>query len=74
MKKIYTDLDQLPAIFGPEELCSIMAISRGLAYALTHQEGFPVIVIGRRRLIRKDRFLAWLDQQDVENLYCYADP
>lgn len=68
MSKIYTDLDQLPAIFSASEMANAMAISRASAYELTHRQGFPVIVIGKRRLIRKDRFLAWLDAaSDLQN-------
>lgn len=62
MKQIYTDLDQLPAIFSADELCHVMAISRASAYALTHRQDFPVLLIGRRRLIRKDLFIRWLDE------------
>lgn len=69
MKNIYTNLDQLPVIFSASELCSILSISRASAYALTHREGFPVLVLGKRRLIRKDHFLAWLDQNcDLPNI------
>lgn len=69
MNKIYTDLDQLPAIFGATEVSAALAISRAAAYQLFHRSDFPVIVLGNRRLVRKEKFIEWLDSISGDTTY-----
>ncbi len=38
--------------------------SRSMAYAFLNREDVPVIRIGKRKFIRKEKFLAWLDEQE----------
>lgn len=61
MQKIYTNPEQLPAVLSVEDVGSYLSISRAGAYALSHTDGFPVLVVGKRRLVPKNRFLAWLE-------------
>lgn len=61
MKQVYNSVDELPAVFSVDVLCAFLSISRAGAYTLSHSEGFPVITVGKRRLIPKDRFLEWLN-------------
>lgn len=61
MQKIYTDPEQLPAVLSVEDVGAYLSISRAGAYALSHTDGFPVIIVGKRRLIPKNRFLDWLE-------------
>lgn len=46
-----------------DELCEIMGICKPAAYALCHREDFPAIKVGKRFLIPRDRFYAWLNSQ-----------
>ena len=46
-----------------EEAAQMLGISRIKGYELAHSEGFPVIRIGRKLLIPRNRFLAWVDEQ-----------
>ena len=45
------------------EVAAAMGIGKANAYALTKQEGFPVIHIGRRFVIPKEAFNTWLNSQ-----------
>ena len=38
--------------------------SRSMAYAFLNREDVPVIRIGKRKFIRKEKFLAWLEDQE----------
>ena len=38
--------------------------SRSMAYAFLNREDVPVIRIGKRKFIRKEKFLAWLEEQE----------
>ncbi len=38
-------------------------ISRATAYKLVKQPGFPSLLVGKRIVIPKDKFLKWVDDQ-----------
>ena len=38
--------------------------SRSMAYAFLNREDVPVVKIGSRKFIRKEKFLAWLEEQE----------
>lgn len=46
-----------------EEAAKLLGVSRIKGYELAHSEGFPAMRLGRKLLIPRDRFLAWIDQQ-----------
>ena len=41
-----------------------MGFSRSMSYALFNREDIPVIRIGKRKFIRRDRFMEWLAEQE----------
>jgi hypothetical protein len=57
----YKRLEDVPITFGPLELAKIMGISKNKAYNLANSPGFPKIKVGKRTVISKTHFLAWLD-------------
>jgi len=46
-----------------DEVSVAMGISRPKAYELTAREDFPLIRIGRRKVIPVEAFRRWLDEQ-----------
>jgi len=46
-----------------EEVGKAMGISRPKAYELTERADFPVILIGRRKVVPVDAFRRWMDAQ-----------
>ena len=44
-----------------EDIQAVMNISRAMAYQLMHREYFPTIVIGKRMVVPRDKFLEWLE-------------
>ena len=49
-----------------QELAEALGVSYPLALELSHRADFPVIVVGRRRLIPRDALAAWLARQAEE--------
>ncbi len=39
--------------------------SRSTAYQLLHRKDVPVIRVGSRLFVRRERFLRWLDRQQI---------
>lgn len=63
MNRTYISYDQLPLTLQADDVASVLGISRGGAYALMHQVGFPTIRIGKRMVVPRDKFLRWIDEQ-----------
>ena len=61
-KQSYTNTNELPYTLSVEEMAAFLGISRVGAYNLSHSKGFPSKRIGRRILIPRDEFLAWLKE------------
>ena len=52
-----------PEILSAKDLQE-MGFSRSMSYALFNREGIPVIHIGERKFIRREKFLEWLAEQE----------
>ena len=64
--KPYNHTNELPFTLSVEEMASFLGISRVGAYNLSHSNGFPSMRIGKRILIPRDHFFAWLDKRQKE--------
>ena len=58
----YITYDQLPLMLNAEDVQAVMNISRAGAYQLMHREDFPVILIGKRMVVPRDKFLEWVEK------------
>jgi len=61
-----TSIGDLPITLSVEDVASYLGISRVGAYNLCHSKGFPSMRIGKRILIPRDHFFAWLDRRQKE--------
>ena len=52
-----------PEILSAKDLQE-MGFSRSMSYALFNREDIPVIHIGKRKFIRRERFMEWLAEQE----------
>lgn len=60
------DLKSTPEILSAKDLQD-MGFSRSMAYALFNRTDVPVIHIGKRKFIRREKFLEWLTEQERRN-------
>ena len=63
MKKEYYSDEQLPCMLNAKDVEGYMRISRAEVYEQMRSEGFPLIRIGKRMIVPRDRFLEWVDNQ-----------
>ena len=63
MQRIYTDYNQLPLALCAEDVAQVLGVSRAGAYTLMHSKGFPVLKVGKRMVVMKDKLLAWIEEQ-----------
>ena len=52
-----------PEILSAKDLQE-MGFSRSMSYALFNREDIPVIHIGKRKFIRREKFFEWLTEQE----------
>lgn len=60
------DLKHTPEILSAKDLQD-MGFSRSMSYALFNGADVPVIHIGKRKFIRREKFLEWLAEQERSN-------
>ena len=63
MTREYYSNDQLPCMLNADKIAKYLEISRAGAYELMHSEGFPLIRIGKRMIVPRDKFLEWVEDQ-----------
>ena len=58
----FTNYDQLPLFLNAETTAKLLGISISGMYELMHEKGFPVLKIGSRLVVPRDKLLAWVEQ------------
>ena len=59
---VYKSYDDLPLFFNAETVAQILGVSISSAYELLHEPGFPVLRIGNRMVVPKERFIQWVEK------------
>ena len=60
----FFEYDEIPLILGANELMALLGFSRTNVYYMLNAEDFPAIVIGKRRLVRKDKLFEWIEAHE----------
>ena len=60
----FCSYDELPLILDANDLMSLLGFSRTNVYYILHAEDFPAIVIGKRRLVTKEKLFQWLEAHE----------
>ena len=60
---VYNSLADLPMSLNANDIAAVLCISRTSAYALMHAKDFPSLVVGKRMVVLKEKFIAWMDKQ-----------
>lgn len=59
---IYKTYDDLPLFLNAAMVAQVLGISAASSYELMHESDFPVLKIGSRMVIPKEKFVAWVEQ------------
>ena len=59
----FKSYDELPLFLNANTVAEVLGISVAGAYELVHQEDFPVLRIGSRLVVPKEKFLLWIENQ-----------
>ena len=61
-ESVYKSYDELPLFLNAETVAKLLGISPSSGYELMHEKGFPVLKIGSRLVVPKEKFRAWVEQ------------
>ena len=61
MRSTFKTSDDLPATLSANDISRYLGISRANSYQLMESTGFPTLRIGKRKLVQKDKFLIWVN-------------
>ena len=59
-KNRFCSYDDLPLLLDANDLMRLLGFSRTNVYYMLRADDFPSIVIGKRRLVNKEKLFQWL--------------
>ena len=54
--------DDLPLFLNACMVAQVLGVSPSSGYELMHEPGFPVLKIGNRMVVPKEKFIQWVEQ------------
>lgn len=57
----YKSYDDLPLFLNAEMVSSVLGVAPSSAYELMHEAGFPVLKVGSRMVVPKEKFVQWVE-------------
>ena len=54
--------DELPLVLNAETVSKVLGISPSSSYELMHEPNFPVLRIGNRMVVPKEKFIQWVEE------------
>ena len=58
----YKNYDELPLFLIVATVAKVLGISPSSGYELMHETDFPVLKIGNRMVVPKEKFVEWVSQ------------
>ena len=58
----FKDYSELPLFLNAEVIAKVLGISPATTYELMHEPGFPVLKIGNRMVVSKEKFILWVEE------------
>ena len=61
-ESIYKSYDELPLFLNSELVAKVLGVSPSSGYELMHQPDFPVLRVGSRMVVPKEKFMQWVEE------------
>ena len=62
----FKDHSELLLFLNAEIIAKVLGISSASSYELMHESDFPVLKIGSRMVVPKEKFIAWVEQHTTQ--------
>ena len=66
-ESIYKSYDELPLFLNAETISKLLGISSTTVYELMHTKNFPVLKVGNRMVVPKEKLKEWVDKNSGGN-------
>ena len=61
-KTIYKSYDELPLFLNAATVAKVLGVSPSSGYKLMHEPDFPILKVGSRMVVPKEKFVEWVSQ------------
>ncbi len=58
----FKDYSELPLFLNASLVSQVLGVSPSSGYELMHELGFPILKIGSRMVVPKEKFIQWVEQ------------
>ncbi len=58
----YSNYDELPLFLNAELVSKVLGVSPSSGYELMHEPGFPILKVGNRMVVPKEKFIQWVER------------
>ena len=62
-ESVYKSYDELPLFLNSELVAKVLGVSPSSGYELMHEPDFPVLRVGSRMVVPKEKFIQWAEEQ-----------
>ena len=62
-ESVYKTYDDLPLFLNVNLVAQVLGVSISTAYEVMHGPGFPVLRVGSRMVVPKEKFIQWAEEQ-----------
>ncbi len=59
---MYKSYDDLPLFLNADLVAKVLGVSPSSGYELMHESGFPVLKVGSRMVVPKEKFIQWVER------------
>ncbi len=60
-ESVYKTYEELPLFLNAEMVAKVLGVSPSSGYELMHETDFPVLKVGNRMLVPKEKFIQWVE-------------
>lgn len=60
-ESIYKSYDELPLFLNAATVAKLLGVSPSSGYELMHEKDFPILKIGNRIVVPKEKFITWVE-------------
>ena len=61
-ESVYKTYEELPLFLNAKMVAQVLGIAPSSAYELMHESNFPVLKIGSRMVVPKEKFIQWVER------------
>ena len=60
-ESVYKTYEELPLFLNAEVVAKVLGIASSSSYELMHEVDFPVLKVGSRMVVPKEKFIQWVE-------------